>query len=109
MGKAAPVTPKPPVTPSRPSAPAKPSQNPYVRPTLPFADVKAGAWYSDAVRYVYDNGIMSGTRKNIFGPGMNITRGMIVTILYRVEKEPTVNGTNLFTDARNDYFVNAVQ
>lgn len=100
--------PKPPVTPSRPSTPAKPSQNPDVRPTLPFEDVAGGAWYKDAVQYVYEHGIMSGTGKNIFGPDRNTTRGMFVTMLYRIEKEPPVNGVALFVDARSGYFSKAV-
>ena len=101
--------PKPPVVPSRPSTPAKPSQNTDARPALPFEDVAEGAWYKDAVQYVYENGIMSGTGKNSFGPDRNTTRGMFVTMLYRIEKEPPVNGVALFVDARSGYFSKAVQ
>lgn len=86
--KETPVTPKPPVTPSRPSTPAKPSQNPNVRPTLPFTDVVESAWYKDAVRYVYENGIMSGTAANTFEPDTNTTRGMIATMLHRMDGKP---------------------
>ena len=107
--KAAPVTPKPPVTPSRPSTPAKPSQNPNVRPTLPFTDVRAGAWYSDAVRYVYENGIMSGTGTNTFEPDTNTTRGMIATMLHRIDGKPAASGANLFLDAQIGYYSDAVQ
>ena len=107
--KAAPITPKPPVTPSRPSTPAKPSQNPNVRPTLPFTDVRAGAWYSDAVRYVYENGIMSGTGTNTFEPDTNTTRGMIATMLHRIDGKPAASGANLFLDAQIGYYSDAVQ
>ena len=107
--KPAPVTPKPPVTPSRPSTPAKPSQNPNVRPTLPFTDVRAGAWYSDAVRYVYENGIMSGAGTNTFEPDTNTTRGMIATMLHRIDGKPAASGANLFLDAQIGYYSDAVQ
>ena len=109
MEKAAPVTPKPPVTPSRPSTPAKPSQNPNVRPTLPFTDVRAGAWYSDAVRYVYENGIMSGVREDTFAPNQDTTRGMITTMIHRIEQEPRASAANPFLDAQHGYYANAVR
>ena len=59
-----------------------------------FADVAADAWYADAVQYVYENGMMSGTSETTFSPDLTTTRGMIVTILYRLENEPTVTGTD---------------
>ena len=74
-----------------------------------FADVAADAWYADAVQYVYENGIMSGTSETTFSPDLTTTRGMIVTILYRLENEPTVTGTTAFTDvAADQYYANAV-
>lgn len=50
---------------------------------LPFADVPAGAWYEDAVRYVYENGLMTGTSRTTFTPNDPLTRAMTVTILAR--------------------------
>ena len=74
-----------------------------------FADVAADAWYADAVQYVYENGMMSGTSQTTFSPDLTTTRGMIVTILYRLENEPTVTGTTAFTDvAADQYYANAV-
>ena len=74
-----------------------------------FADVAADAWYADAVQYVYENGMMSGTSETTFSPDLTTTRGMIVTILYRLENEPTVTGTTAFTDvAADQYYANAV-
>lgn len=74
-----------------------------------FADVAADAWYADAVQYVYENGMMSGTSKTTFSPDLTTTRGMIVTILYRMENEPAVTGTTAFTDvAADQYYANAV-
>ena len=74
-----------------------------------FVDVASGAWYAEAVQYVYENGMMSGTSETTFSPDLTTTRGMIVTILYRLENEPTVTGTTAFTDvAADQYYANAV-
>ena len=74
-----------------------------------FADIAADAWYADAVQYVYENGMMSGTSETTFSPDLTTTRGMIVTILYRLENEPAVTGTTAFTDvAADQYYANAV-
>lgn len=58
---------------------------------LPFTDVAADAWYHDAVAYVYDNGMMNGVTENTFAPNATTTRGMIVTMLHRLEGKPGVN------------------
>ena len=74
-----------------------------------FIDVASDAWYADAVQYVYENGMMSGTSETTFSPDLTTTRGMIVTILYRMENEPAVTGTTAFTDvAADQYYANAV-
>ena len=78
-----------PATPTSPSKPAeeKPSEE---KPTedaskLPFRDVTSGSWYYDGVQYAYENGLMNGTGANVFSPNADTTRGMIVTILARLE------------------------
>ena len=58
----------------------------------------ATKWFYGDVEYVYTKGIMSGTGATIFDPNSQLTRGMIVTILYRMEKEPAVSGASKFTD-----------
>lgn len=58
--------------------------------TNPFVDVPEDAWYYDAVRYVNENGLMAGTSANTFAPDLPTTRGMIVTILYRLEGSPNI-------------------
>ena len=50
---------------------------------LPFGDVKSGQWYTDAVKWAYDNGIVKGKSSTVFGTNDNITRADFVTILYR--------------------------
>ncbi|MBQ9968471.1 MAG: S-layer homology domain-containing protein [Oscillospiraceae bacterium] len=78
--------------------------------TMSFTDVKSTDWYYASVKYVYENGIMAGTSTTKFSPDTNLTRGMIVTMLYRVEGQPTVSATNKFSDVKNgDYFYDAVR
>lgn len=56
-----------------------------------FTDVLMTDWFADAVQYAVDNGMMNGTSEMTFHPNGTTTRGMIVTILYRLEKEPAVD------------------
>lgn len=58
--------------------------------TNPFVDVPGDAWYYDAVKYVNENGLMAGTSANTFAPDLTTTRGMIVTILYRLAGSPDI-------------------
>ena len=75
---------------------------------LPFLDVAPGDWCYDAVRYVFEAGLMNGTTATTFTPSSPTTRGMIVAILYRLEGSPAA-GTALFTDvAPTAYYASAV-
>ena len=61
------------------------------------------------MRYVCENGLMNGTSKNLFSPGSAATRGMLVTILYRLENEPRCFGGVTFPDvAPGAYYEKAV-
>ncbi len=62
-----------------------------------FNDVKASSWYSSAVNYVLEKGIMNGIDNNRFAPNVKTNRAMIVTMLYRLEGQPTA-GKAAFTD-----------
>ena len=74
-----------------------------------FADVADTDWFADAVQYVSDNGMMNGTSETTFGPNETTTRGMIVTILYRLEGEPEAEATSAFADVAADmYYADAV-
>lgn len=64
---------------------------------LPFTDVNTTDWYYNAVQYAYEKGMMSGTSTTTFAPNATTTRGMIVTILHRMEGTPAATGT-AFTD-----------
>lgn len=77
--------------------------------TAEFVDVKTGSWYYSAVQYASANGLMTGISANSFGPNMDTTRGMIVTILYRLENEPAVSQAAVFDDVKaNQYYEKAV-
>ena len=60
----------------------------FVPVELPFTDVTEANWYYDEVYYVWANGLMQGTSATTFGPGVDTTRAMVVTILWRLEGEP---------------------
>lgn len=75
----------------------------------PFADVTDGDWFQDSVIYVYENGLMNGVTADSFAPQANTTRGMIVTILWRMAGEPAPNGVNGFADvAAGSYYEQAI-
>lgn len=86
--------------------------NVYVRFSgsgLPFADVPSGSWYYDDVAYVYDTGLMTGLTATAFGPNLSTTRGMIVTILWRMENEPVAKHGCPFADVRRgSYYEQAI-
>lgn len=86
--------------------------NVYVRFSgsgLPFADVPSGSWYYDDVAYVYDTGLMTGLTATTFGPNLSTTRGMIVTILWRMENEPAAKHGCPFADVRRgSYYEQAI-
>ncbi|MBS5672026.1 MAG: S-layer homology domain-containing protein [Firmicutes bacterium] len=81
-------------------------------PALPiaFEDVKPGAWYYDAVEEMAQTGRMIGVSETRFAPQMNLTRGQLATILYRMEGSPDVTGMeHPFKDvAENQYYSDAV-
>lgn len=75
-----------------------------------FEDVKKGDWYLSAINYCYERGIILGATETEFRPTKNITRGMIVTILWRMEGEPVVTGVKDFPDVNTtEYYAKAVR
>ena len=76
---------------------------------LPFTDVVRGDWFFDDVRYVYETGLMNGVSATRFAPYGSTTRGMIVTILYRMDGQPAVSRDCPFTDvASGSYYERAI-
>ena len=73
-----------------------------------FADVPGGAWYCEAAYYVNDHGLMQGTDHFHFSPDMTTTRGMIVTILHRIEGEPQAAGKAFSDVAAGRWYAVAV-
>ena len=76
-----------------PSTPAGPTE-----PEFPFKDVTTDHPFYEDIQYVYEKGLMQGVSEDIFQSGATTTRGMIATILYRMEGEPAVSGSNPFPD-----------
>ena len=72
---------------------------------LPFKDVKAGAWYEESVKYVYENKLMLGTTDDTFTPDGTMTRAMFATVLYRMAGSPSVEGLSVsFKDVPEGYW-----
>ncbi len=76
--------------------------------SLPFTDVKKSDWFYEGVAYVYERDIMSGTGRTTFSPDTATTRGMIVTILHRIEGTPAANGEAFADVAAGQYYTEAV-
>jgi hypothetical protein len=87
--------------------PQTPAEDEWVNP---FLDVKESDPFFEDVKFVYQNGIMNGVSDNLFDPFGTLERGMIVTVLYRMEGEPAVSGTSFFTDVPlGEWFSDSVE
>ena len=73
-----------------------------------FADIPANAWYSEAVAYVADNGLMVGVGDRRFAPDDLTTRGMVVTVLHRMEGSPVAQGAGFADVADGAWYTKAV-
>lgn len=78
---------------------------------MPFTDVRTSDWFYDPVKYVYEEGLMTGTGATAFAPNVTTTRAMIVSILYRLEGGPAVSGNSSpFNDVHtSDWYYDAVR
>ena len=76
---------------------------------MPFADVKAGSYYYDAVLWAVEQGITKGTSDTMFSPDATCTRAQIVTFLWRSQTSPAAGMANPFADVAADtYYIDAV-
>ncbi len=76
---------------------------------LPFVDVPDGVWYYDDLSYAYNNDLIKGTGENTFSPDGSVSRGQVVTVLYRLAGEPSVKGkTCPFTDLQGEWSKDAI-
>lgn len=79
------------------------------QPALPFRDVAQGTWYYSGVEYAYAHGLMSGTGEGAFSPHLDTSRGMLVTILYRLAGSPAVGAEAAFSDvSQGDWYADGV-
>ncbi len=83
--------------------------NPNTGAGNPFTDVKDTDWFYEDVLFVYENGIMLGTSDTTFSPNGTATRGMMATVLWRMEGSPEPSGKNPFTDVPDsEYYADAI-
>ncbi len=79
-------------------------------PVSDFSDTDRNAWYHDGVHYCVENNLMVGTGETTFAPNAATTRGMIVTILWRMEGSPIVGGAMEYDDVKvGDWYCEAVR
>ena len=94
--------------------PGTPIMTPTPSPTAapvnetPFNDVNSSDWFYSAVKYVYENGIMNGIIDTQFAPDMTTTRGMLVTVLYRMEGSPAAEAAAFADVAADQYYAPAI-
>lgn len=94
----------------------EPEEEPEVEPDTPgtdiftdFSDVPAEAWYSEAVDYATENGIMNGVGGNRFEPEAELKREMLAVILWNMTDNPEPNGIAPFLDVTSDkYYAKAI-
>lgn len=77
-------------------------------PEMPFTDVNENDWFYDVVLYAYDNGLMTGVSATEFAPNQTTTRGMIVSMLARLEGVTSAEDAGFADVAANDWYATAV-
>lgn len=109
-----PTTPEEPQKPVRPVKPVGPEKEEPVEEEpqpaeLPFTDLTEADWFYGDVAWVYENGLMNGLSTTAFGAEAATSRGMIVTILWRLEGQPASAGACPFADvAAGSYYEQAI-
>ncbi len=97
--------------PTEPEPTAEPEPDPTEpdEPEIPFTDVPEDSWFYDAVAYMYKAKLVKGISETEFGPGMKLTRGMLITLFYRLDGQPEVTQPCTFTDVNPDlYYADAI-
>ena len=77
-------------------------------PAMPFVDVDENDWFYDVVLYAYENGLMTGTSADTFAPNTATTRGMIVSMLARLEGVTSAENAGFTDVAESDWYATAV-
>ncbi|MBR3576742.1 MAG: S-layer homology domain-containing protein [Clostridia bacterium] len=99
----------------RPSTKPTEKPEPEQEPVQPennintFTDVKQDDWFYSDVMFVFNNKIMTGTGENEFSPDTTLNRAMMITILYRIDKDDSIYEKNIFNDVeKNSWYETAV-
>ena len=78
----------------------------------PFIDAVEGNWFLNDVKYVFTKGLFNGTSATTFSPQSTMTRGMVVTVLWRMDGEPLIPDVETYSDftdvAEDSYYELAV-
>lgn len=77
-------------------------------PSKSFKDVKKGSWFHEATDFVVSRGLMNGTSANAFEPNLEMSRAMLVTVLWRMEGSPAPKSKAPFTDLKQSWYRDAV-
>ena len=86
------------------------SDVPLASMPLPFIDVANNSWYHDAVAYTYINELMTGVGEAFFAPDDLCDRATIATVIYRLEKNPVVSFSAMFSDVVNGmWYTDAIE
>ena len=76
----------------------------------PFSDINSNDWFYSDVEYVYTNNLFKGITETEFEPNVTMTRGMLVTVLWRMQDSPAAENQNPFGDVPdNVYYTDAVK
>jgi len=107
----APIVPDKPDEPDKPEEPDETENGTDGSAELPFEDVSEDDWYYDVIKFVFEHELMVGMSEDSFQPKANCSRGMIVTVLYRLAGKPSISKRfNPFIDVNDDsYYSEAVQ
>ena len=73
-----------------------------------YTDVSDSDWFYEAVMFATENKLMNGVEEGVFAPGNNVTRAMLVTVLYRMENEPAVSASSFKDIEKGSWYANAV-
>ncbi len=103
-----PIQPTDPVLPVEPGAPVDPTpQTPEIGNQ--FTDMpEQGTWAHDGIQFALTRGLFVGTSATTFSPELPMTRGMLVTVLWRFDGKPAAKGQNTFADVDDDWYTEAI-
>ena len=101
-----PTEPAPSEEPTEPTEPGltEPTEPVPTEPEIPFTDVPEDSWFYDSVVYMYRAKLVKGISDTEFGPGMKLTRGMLITLFYRLAGQPEVTEPCTFTDVNPELY-----